>query len=65
MARASNPRDWHDLTPALGMLVGVALALLAGVLLPDAVGALGVFIAFGGALGLVIGSVVWVLHRRS
>lgn len=64
MARVSNPRDWRDVTPGLGLVLGAALGLLAGVVAPDAVRPLGIAIAVGAALGLVVGSVAWVLQRR-
>lgn len=64
MARVTNSRDWHDLTPALGMILGGALGLLVAVVVPDAVDALGIAIVVGATLGLVLGSIAWVLQRH-
>lgn len=62
MTRVRQPRQWHDLTPALGLIVGAALGLLLGALTPD-VGTLAIEVVVGATLGLIVGSVIWLQRR--
>lgn len=64
MTRVSNSRDWRDVMPGLGLVLGAGLGLLVGVLVPDATDALALMIIGGATLGLVLGSMAWVLQRR-